>query len=139
MKPVLDEKRISLQLNVQPAYVMVEYDLFKTLMLNLIDNAIKAGCGNMEIDGNPNGSRYSIRVFDDGRGIAESELSRITEAFYMIDKSRSRRQHGAGLGLSLAARIAEIHGASLEFRSGEGVGTVAKIDLKITERGADDE
>ena len=40
------------------------------------------------------------------------------------------RQHGAGLGLSLAAQIAEIHGSSLEFDSKEGVGTVVKIGLK---------
>jgi len=129
LKPLFEEKRVSLHMKVYPAYVKVEYDLFKTLMLNLIDNGIKAGCGEIHITGKPNGSRYLVSVSDNGRGIPSSELDRITEAFYMVDKSRSRKQHGAGLGLALASKIAEIHGSSLEFRSSEGVGTVVKINL----------
>jgi len=131
LKPVLKERKVSLNLKIHPAYVRVDYDLFKTLMLNLIDNAMKAGCSIVEITGKPNGKRYSVYVSDNGQGMPESELSRITEAFYMVDKSRSRRQHGAGLGLSLAAKIAEIHGSPLAFSSKEGVGTVAKIDLAL--------
>ena len=134
LQPVLEERNVSLRLKIQPVYIRVEYDLFKTLILNLIDNAMKAGCSVIEIAGKPNGKRYSIYVADNGRGMPASELSRITEAFYMVNKSRSRRQHGAGLGLSLAAKIAEIHGSSLKFDSTEGVGTIAKVDL-ITRRG----
>jgi len=129
LEPLLEEKKVSLHFKAYPAYVKVEYDLFKTLILNLIDNAIKAGCSKIEIIGKLNGSRYRISVADNGRGMPASELDRITEAFYMVDKSRSRKQHGAGLGLALAERIAEIHGSRLTFESGEGVGTVAKIDL----------
>ena len=138
LKPMLDEKNVTLQFNVHPAYIMVEYDLFKTLILNLIDNAIKAGCGKIEITGRQSDNIYSISVTDNGRGIPASELARITEAFYTVDKSRSRKQHGAGLGLALAERIAVIHGSSLEINSGEGVGTIVKIDL-IHEKGACDE
>ena len=65
------------------------------------------------------------------------ELSKITEAFYMVDKSRSRKQHGSGIGLALSAKIANIHGSSLEFSSVEGVGTIVKIDLALG--GTDDE
>jgi signal transduction histidine kinase len=108
---------------------MVEYDLFKTLLLNLLDNAMKAGCGRIEVVGEPNGSLYSVSVTDNGRGIPAAELKKITKEFYMVDKSRSRKQHGAGLGLSLAEKIAGIHGSSLKFNSSEGVGTIVKIDL----------
>lgn len=138
LQPLFEEKKVSLHLRAHPAYVMVEYDLFKTLILNLIDNAIKAGCSKIEIIGKPYGSRYQISVTDNGSGMPESELDRITEAFYMADKSRSRKQHSAGLGLALAARIAEIHGGRITFESGEGVGTIAKVSL-IHERGGDDE
>jgi len=131
LKPLLEEREASIQLRIDPAAVMVEYDLFKTLILNLIDNATKAGGRNIKIAGLQNGSRYSVSVKDDGRGIPETELNKVTEAFYMVDKSRSRKQHGAGLGLSLAAKIAEIHGSSLEFNSIEGVGTIVNIELAL--------
>jgi len=138
LKPMLDEKKVSLHLNVHPDYIMVEYDLFKTLLLNLIDNAIKAGCDRIDISGKRGGNVYTISISDNGRGMPPSELARITEAFYVVDKSRSHKQHGAGLGLALAARIAQIHGSSLEFSSAEGVGTVVKIDMFL-EGGVDGE
>jgi signal transduction histidine kinase len=133
LKPVLEEKKVILHLDVHPAYIMAEYDLFKTLILNLIDNAFKAACGRIDITGrhNEKQNRYTISVADNGRGMQTHELARITEAFYTVDKSRSRKQHGAGLGLALAERIAEVHGSSLEFNSGEGVGTVVKIELSV--------
>ena len=129
LKPIFEDKKVAFHLKATPAYVMVEYDLFKTLLLNLIDNAMKAGCSSIDVIGKPDGSHYSVCVSDNGHGIPASELRKITEAFYTIDKSRSRRQHGAGLGLSLAARIAKIHGSTLEFSSSVGVGTVVKIVL----------
>jgi len=129
LKPVLNERKVSLHLKIQPAYVLIEHDLLKTLLLNLIDNSIKAKCKHIEIIGKQNGNRYNISVADNGKGIPASELNRITEAFYMVDKSRSRKQRNAGLGLALAARIAEIHGGVLTFKSEEGTGTIAKFDL----------
>jgi len=147
LKPMLEVQNVSLHLDIQPAYIKVEYDLFKTLVFNLIDNGVKAGCKKIDISGRQkemneksendknnennknNENRYSISVTDDGRGMPTSELAKITEAFYTVDKSRSRRQHGAGIGLALAAKIAEIHGDTLSFNSAEGVGTGVKFDL----------
>jgi len=129
LKPLLEEKKVNLVLDVCPADIMVEYDLFTTLLLNLIDNAIKAGCNRIEVSGKQKDNIYSISITDNGRGMSASEITRITEAFYTVDKSRSRKQHGAGLGLALAARIAEVHGTSLVFNSSEGVGTTVSIDL----------
>ena len=136
LKPIFEERKVAFRLEAQPAYVMVEYDLFKTLLLNLIDNSMKAGCSGIEVAGSLHGGSYIVRVSDDGRGIPAKELKRITEAFYMVDKSRSRRQHGVGLGLSLAARIAQIHGSPLEFRSSEGVGTTVSVKLRAARGGA---
>ena len=130
LKPILEEKEVQLHLKIQPSFIKVEYDLFKTLLFNLIDNAIKAGGKRIEIIGKRNAKGYSISVSDNGSGMPLSELTRITEAFYTVDKSRSRRQHGAGIGLALVAKIAEIHGSSLKFNSAEDVGTVVTIELK---------
>jgi signal transduction histidine kinase len=129
LMPILEEKNVSLHLSLQPACIKVEYDLFKTLVFNLIDNGIKAGCKRIDISGRQNKNRYNISIIDNGRGIPESELAKITEAFYTVDKSRSRRQHGAGIGLALVAKIVEIHGSTLLFNSAEGVGTDVKFDL----------
>jgi len=129
LKPVLAKRKVSLYLDIQPAYIKVEYDLFKTLMFNLIDNAIKAGGSRIDISGRKSEDQYNISLTDNGRGMPLSELTRITEAFYTVDKSRSRRQHGAGIGLALVEKIAEIHGSTLRFNSAENVGTDVKIDL----------
>ena len=67
---------------------------------------------------------------DQGKGIPESELERVTEAFYMVDKSRSRAQGGAGLGLALCSRIADLHGGRLEIESEPGRGTRVRVHLK---------
>ena len=60
---------------------------------------------------------------DTGRGIPAEELPRLTEPFYMVDKSRSRAQNGSGIGLALCRAIAEAHGTRLEFASTVGEGT----------------
>jgi signal transduction histidine kinase len=71
-----------------------------------------------------------IRVTDSGKGIPAEELSRVTEAFYMVDKSRSRAQGGAGLGLALCRRIVDLHGGTLELESRSGEGTRATVRLR---------
>ena len=72
-----------------------------------------------------------IAIVDEGRGIPAAELKRVTEAFYMVDKARSRKEHGAGLGLALCEKIAEIHGTRLDIRSREGMGTAIRIRMKL--------
>lgn len=134
LQPLFETHQASHTLHIEPAYLRLDYDLFKTLILNLIDNAVKAGCTHIELRGAVQGERYTIRVTDNGRGMPETELANITEAFYTVDKSRSRRQNGAGIGLALVAKIARIHGSSLHFNSAEGVGTVITLDVAY-ERG----
>lgn len=130
LEPMLSERQIELSLHVESAFVKVEYDLLKTLLLNLVDNSVKAGSRRIEILGGKDKENYWIHIKDDGCGMKEEELSRITEAFYMVDKARSRKQHGAGLGLALADRIARIHGGGLLFESREGKGTRVSFCLK---------
>ena len=72
---------------------------------------------------------FAFYVRDTGKGIPKAELSRITEAFYMVDKSRARQQGGAGLGLSICAEIVKRHGGRMRFKSTEGKGTVVRISL----------
>ena len=57
----------------------------------------------------------------------KEELDKITQPFYMIDRSRAKKTGGIGLGLALAEEIARLHGAHLAFESEPGVGTTAKV------------
>ena len=66
---------------------------------------------------------------DNVRGIPKEALERLTEPFYMVDKSRARAEGGAGLGLALCSRIAELHGTSLAFESEVGKGTCVSFVL----------
>lgn len=131
---LMDAKGVSLDCTVEPVCIEVEYDLFKTLFLNLLDNAIKAGAKHIQVTGivekTAEGTYFTMQVKDDGNGIPKQEIKRITEAFYMVDKSRSRKQHGAGIGLALSDKIAQIHGSRLEFESDGRSGTSVRICLK---------
>ena len=71
-----------------------------------------------------------FKVYDNGRGIPPQALEHLTEAFYRVDKSRSRAQGGVGLGLSLCQEIAALHGGSISFSSTEGRGTCVTVELK---------
>ena len=64
---------------------------------------------------------------DNGRGIPQEEIARITEAFYMVDKSRSKKAGGIGLGLALCTQIVNLHGAKMEIKSKPGVGTQIRV------------
>ncbi len=127
--PMMSGKNISFGINADAAYIRIEYDLFKTLLLNLCDNASKADSTKVAIFGMYDGINYKISIRDNGRGIPKDKLERITEAFYMVDKSRSRKQHGAGLGLAICKKIADIHETKLEYESEEGVGTIVSVTL----------
>lgn len=117
--------------NADEAWVWLEYDLFKTMLLNLIDNAVKSGGSRVDVSGSLISHRfYRIAVSDNGRGIPPEDIERITEAFYMVDKSRSRSEHGAGLGLALVSRIAKLHHIKIHYESESGKGTRVYFDMK---------
>ncbi len=126
LSPVLAERSIGLICKGERAKVVLEPDLVKSMLYNLVDNASKAieGGGMIAIRGSRIvGSRTAegvcFQVADNGRGMAREELSKITEAFYRVDKARSRSQGGAGLGLALCKEIASLHQGSISFDSEE--------------------
>lgn len=132
MRPALEQAGIQLTVEAEEALVFMEPDLLNMAGLNLLDNARKAtpGGGQISLTGEIKENGYLIQVTDTGKGIPAEELSRITEPFYMVDKSRARAQGGAGLGLALCRQIVELHGGALEFESVLGQGTTARVYLK---------
>lgn len=132
LRPVLEQAGLTFSVEAEDAAVSLEPDLMETVCLNLLDNARKATPpgGKITLSGKVEGDEWIIRVTDTGRGIPPEELRRITEPFYMVDKSRARAQGGAGLGLALCQRIAALHNGTLEFESVPGEGTTATVRLK---------
>ena len=121
----LEQMGMTLEVTCSMGKRRVDRDLFESLLINLIDNGAKASRegGKIFLEGKEN----RITVRDMGCGIPEEEIGRVTEAFYMVDKARSRKAGGCGLGLALCVMIAQLHGTRLEIESKVGVGTVVSV------------
>ena len=94
-------------------------------MSNLIDNAGKASKYGSVIE--LRAYNNIVEVEDHGRGIPKEEIERITQPFYMVDRSRSKKTGGSGLGLALVERIVQAHSAKLTVSSTLGEGTTVRI------------
>lgn len=138
IEPVCRKQGVVFHMEIEEGSIRADFDLFKTMILNLADNAIKADCEDLWLGGKQDGDSYRIEIKDNGKGIPTEELGRITEAFYMVDKSRSRKQHGAGLGMALVSKIIEIHGAKMSIESDGETGTQVIIVFGQTERDRDE-
>ena len=141
VRPVLEKLDIQMSFSCDDGESMIEPDLFMSLLLNIIDNARKAieGTGKITIQSRTDGSFCMIRVTDTGRGIPDDELAKIKNAFYRVDKSRSRAQGGVGLGLRLCDEIVALHDGEISFDSKLSVGTTVTIKLKECSTKTDEE
>lgn len=122
---VLRKNGISLVIECKAETLPIDFDLMRAALVNLIDNARKASRSGQSIMLRAYGS--TIEVADYGKGIPQEELERITEPFYMVDRSRSKKHGGAGLGLALVTQIIEAHGAQMEIDSVLGQGTTVRL------------
>ncbi len=132
----LGEKyHLTIHYKYDPAFVCMEKSLMLTAILNLVDNACKAsGKGNdVYVLGKRIAEKYALAIVDFGVGIPEEEIAKIIEPFYMVDKSRARKQGGAGLGLSLCTKIIQLHGGELHINSKPEKGTWMTVLLDIAE------
>ena len=130
--PAMAAQDLRLVVQAEEAVLPGDPALLQTLLQNLLDNARKASEPDtvVVLEGRRTPAGYRITVTDQGRGIPEEELDKITEAFYMVDKSRSRAQGGAGLGLALCKEIAALHQGELRFESQVGLGTKVTVELE---------
>ena len=129
VETVFSEHQITLQAEAREGVIYGDRDLLGSLFINLADNARKASEPGQTVTlvGEPVSGGYLIRVSDNGKGIPKEELSRITEAFYMVDKSRSRKEGGAGLGLALCRKIIDLHQGGWQIESEPGRGTTVSV------------
>jgi signal transduction histidine kinase len=134
LKPLYAAKGIQISWKCEEGYCRLEPDLVWSLLLNLADNAQKAmeGGGLLRFDLRMLSNGCRIRVLDTGRGIPPEALAHLTEAFYRVDKARSRAQGGFGLGLALCREIAALHNGSIRFdnRTDGLRGTCVTVELR---------
>jgi len=132
LRPFYEKNGISLTQRSSGGMCLMEPVLVRSLLMNLLDNARKAldGGGSIHIESRVSGGDCSISIRDNGKGIPAASLKHLTEAFYRVDKARAREQGGVGLGLTLCARIVEIHDGDMRFESSEGVGTCVTVTLR---------
>ncbi|HHY64394.1 MAG TPA: cell wall metabolism sensor histidine kinase WalK, partial [Clostridiaceae bacterium] len=138
MRREAEAKKQSLKLKIRPNIPIISVDRYRIdqLIVNIIGNAIKYTPEKGEIWVHVYCERdmVIINVSDNGIGIPESDLNRIFERFFRVDKARSRQMGGTGLGLSIAKEIAVMHGGDITVKSKLGKGTSVFIKLPVQNR-----
>jgi signal transduction histidine kinase len=133
----LTAKRTNIRLNDAVGQVVVKGDevSIKEALVILLDNAIKYSPSDttITITSRQQGRFGSISVTDQGHGIKAIDMEHIFDRFYRADSARSRNHvEGYGLGLSIAQKIAEAHGGSLEAKSRPGEGSTFTLKLPLS-------
>ncbi len=105
--------------NLEPHHIVADTDMIYQVIYNLFDNAVKFtnDGGYIDINVSDIGDNVQVSIKNSGEGIDASELSRVFERFYKVDKSRSLDAKGAGLGLYIVKTMVEMHGGRIFARS----------------------
>lgn len=135
IKNTLDERLntagVELIINNQLNYIFGDETLIIMCVSNLIKNAINVSDPGTKIMINAfemNNKKY-IQVVDQGPGISKENIQRITEPFYRVDKVRSRKNGGAGLGLAICKSIMEMHEGEMKIESELGKGSMFILEF----------
>ena len=126
-RPADEQIQIDFQSNLEK--ITGDVLLLESLLINLIDNAIKAcgKSGHITVRADKENGRKALIVQDNGKGMTPEIISQVTEPFYRGEQSRNRSDGGAGLGLAICKQIALNHNAVLKFESSPGEGTSVKV------------
>ena len=130
VEPKLNERGATLSIQCEADTLTLNPELIRSLLNNLIVNAANAYDADAKekpITLTVKGKTFSVS--DCGRGIPKEAQSRIFEPFFRVDKSRSKKQGGSGLGLALVKMIADAHSASITVDSEPGKGTTVSVTL----------
>ncbi len=129
IRSLAEKRHISINLTTVETEISGDEQLLRQLFLNLLDNAVKYNREGGQISVNL--SNKVVTIADTGFGIAEDERSKIFERFYRTDKSRTRAEEsnmsGAGLGLSIARWIAELHQSELNLTESSQSGSIFSV------------
>jgi signal transduction histidine kinase len=110
----------------------IDKDRIKTVLRNLLENAVKFGLPDsrpVEIDLEQDAHTVTLRICDDGPGIPQADIASLFEPFFRVDRSRSMKAGGYGLGLSICQRIMEAHGGSIAVTNNPGRGAAFVLNF----------
>ena len=99
--------------------IKANYDLLYIMATNIVTNAAFANSKSIKLISND----FGFSVEDNGIGISDEQLKKVFNPFYKVNTARTRSHGGAGLGLSICKRIADLHNGSLNISSQIGKGT----------------
>jgi len=130
----LKKKNITVQVNLDQNNLNIVGDKDKLIEVfaNLISNSIKYSDPDKNIYINStqkSGERVEIKIKDEGIGIPQELLPRISERFFRVDSEKTRKVNGTGLGLAIVKHIIKQHRGEFSIQSSEGMGTEIKISL----------
>jgi len=136
IKPIREKKRIHLAVDVAPELddVTLDQQRFKEILYHLLSNAIKFtnDGGKVEIRAAPLDAHYfKVAVKDAGTGIEPKDIPRVFMAFEQVEGDMSRRYEGSGLGLTLARKIVELQGGTIDVESEVGTGSCFTFVLPL--------
>jgi signal transduction histidine kinase len=123
--------RVSFRSGDAAAWILGDPDRLKQIVINLVDNAVRAtrDAGEVQVEVTTLGDQVRLVVADTGVGMAPEVLPRIFDRFYRADAARDRAQGGTGLGLAITAALVEDHQGHIEVTSTEGVGSRFSVTL----------
>jgi len=131
LEPIASKNNITLLQQDGDCAVTGSYILLYRVVYNLVENAVKynrpSGTVTVSVCHKDNTAILTVR--DTGIGIAEENQEKIFDAFYRVDKSRSRAMGGAGLGLALVRAILEQHGGNVHVEESTPEGTTIELEL----------
>lgn len=122
----LEQKNIKVEMNIEDEQIYADKQLIVVLISNLMDNAIKASYENSEINIYgyiEKNNNYILKIKDYGIGIPKEDIDKVLEPFYMVDKARTRKNNGVGLGLTICSEICKIYNISINIESELNIGT----------------
>jgi len=136
MKAIAGEKNITIKtlLPSENFQIIGDTDMFRSILINLIDNAIKytPENGTVTIESKLENKQALFSIKDTGIGIPGKDQTRIFERFYRVDKARSRAVGGTGLGLSIVKHLVELQKAEIFVDSKEEQGSTFSVWFNIT-------
>lgn len=121
-------------------FVTIDKDKVAQVLDNIISNALKYSPegGKVRFELLQKVNILHVRISDEGVGIPKSELTKVFDRFYRVDKARSRKMGGTGLGLAIAKEIVEIHGGEIWADSEEGKGTTVIFTIPLDRQREED-
>lgn len=133
--PLAQSKNIMLETNLgEVVFLRVDADKIWEAVYNILDNSIKytPEDGRVYIELYRDEKNVYITISDSGIGMAETEINKIFDRFYRVDKARARETGGTGLGLSIALSAVQLHGGYIDVESREEEGSLFRIVLPVT-------